>query len=140
MKRLLILILFLFLSADMPSACFKYLIIPSAHSYSDYENLFKAICAVESNHNPLAWIIDTNGKPSVGIVQIQQSRLDHFNKLTGKKYKLSDMYNVKKAKEVFMIYCTDDDFERISRCRNVGPNGMRKKSTEKYWQKVRKHL
>jgi hypothetical protein len=106
-----------------------------------FANLWKAICMVESSNNPLAYHMEDNGFASIGIGQIQQSRLDDFNIKSGKNYRLKQMYDPIKAREVFYFYCNDPyNFEKISREWNGGTHGMRYKQTHEYYLKIQKVL
>ena len=106
------------------------------------EAIWQAICDIESHQNILAYCIDVNGKPSVGIGQIQYSRVREFNQQTGKNYTHNDMFDPVKAREVFDHYAAkSNNEEHIIRCWNGGePNGIKKKSTIKYWNKVKSRL
>jgi len=66
-----------------------------------YDQIWQAVCMVESSGNPLAYNLKEN---AVGISQIRQIRIDEYNQRTGKDYKLIEMYDVEKSKEVFMYY------------------------------------
>lgn len=103
------------------------------------EKLFKAVSAIESNFNPYALNEYEN---AVGIVQIRPIRLKDFNIRTGKNYLLEDMYDISKAKEVFMYYANKykGNIEKIARNWNGGPTGYKKESTLKYWNKVKSKL
>jgi hypothetical protein len=84
--------------------------------------------------------MEDNGFPSIGIVQIQESRLIDFNRRFRQSFTLMDMYVPEKAKIVFMAYASDfrpNNYESIFRCWNGGEKGMEKKSTVIYWQKVK---
>ena len=76
---------------------------------------------------------------ATGIAQVRPIRLKDFNKSTGKNYKLSDMYDINKSKEVFMYYVSYN-LEETIRCWNGGPDAMKKRSTLKYYEKVLKYL
>lgn len=114
-----------------------------AEELNPYESIWDVICRVESNYNPTA-VGDTTIKyHSYGIVQIRQSRLDDYYQRTGIQYTERDMFNVEKSKQVFMYYACEISHtnpERISREWNGGPKGMKKKSTIRYWNKVKKYL
>lgn len=106
-----------------------------------FAKLWKAICMVESSNDPLAYRMEDNGFASIGIGQIQKSRLDDFNIKSGKNYRLEQMYDPIKAKEVFYWYCDDPyDFEKIARLWNGGPMGMMYKQTHEYYLKIQKYL
>ena len=107
---------------------------------SPYEALWNATCKVESGFDINA-IGDKHLKEhSYGIVQVRKARLsDYYNK-TGVMYSERDMFDPAKAKQVFLYYCNGDDMERISREWNGGTKGMSKKSTLKYWHKIKSVL
>ena len=76
-----------------------------------------------------------------GPFQIRPIRLEHYNSLTGKNYTLKEMYDYKKAKEVFMYFATHDrrgrltpnkSFETIAKEWN-GSGPM----TIEYWKNVK---
>ena len=58
--------------------------------------------------------------------------------------KMKDRFSREKSIEMFMIwhnhYHTNSDFEKIARCWNGGPRGMKKDKTIQYWIKVNKEL
>ena len=103
-----------------------------------YEDLWLAVCKVESNFNPYA-IGDLDLKEkSYGIAQIRRVRLDDYNDRTGNRLKLTEMYDPKISKEIFMFYATKfhhTDYEHIARRWNG--SGYK---TLIYWGKVKKHL
>lgn len=104
-----------------------------------YEKLWEAICEVESGGDSYA-IGDRHLKRhSYGIAQIRQSRLDDYARKTGKVYTLRDCFDKEKSREIFMYY-VNPDFETTARLWNGGENGMKKKSTLKYWNKVKRLL
>jgi len=106
------------------------------------EVLWGIMCEVESSGNPWEFIIDSNGKYSVGIAMIQQSRVNDYNKLTGKDYALEDCFDPAVSKEIWYYYADaiGYDPERISREWNGGPKGMQKKSTLMYWKLIKARL
>ena len=108
-----------------------------------FENLFKAVCQVESSGNPLA-VGDKHLKEwSYGICQVRRGRLDDFYNQTGVRYTTDDMFDPMKAKRVFMYYAGQHmphETEYISREWNAGPNFKKVKISKEYWQKVKKHL
>jgi hypothetical protein len=100
-----------------------------------YEVIWQTICQIESNGDSLAFCIDVNGLPSVGIAQIQQSRLQDYNDQSGDSLTIEDMFHPAKAKKVFMWYA-EGDYEAISRRWNGGPLGMQRTATLIYWSKI----
>jgi hypothetical protein len=136
MKRLLLLLsIFAFLIPATPESDNASLYVVRAEKVQPYETIWNLICRVESNNDSLAFCIDCNGLPSVGIAQIQESRLNDYNNRSGDSLTLDDMFHPAKAKKVFMWYC-EGDYESISRKWNGGPEGMENKSTVKYYQKI----
>jgi hypothetical protein len=117
--------------------------ICEGETVNPYERIWDAVCKIESSNDPLAYHMEENGFPSIGIAQIQSSRITDFNKRFRHSYTLMDMYQPKHAKIVFMAYASDfmpNDNESISRCWNGGEKGMQKKSTVIYWTKIKKAL
>jgi len=102
--------------------------------------LFIAIAIVESNLNPNAFNPKEN---AAGIVQIRPILVKDVNRISGKKYTLEDRFSVRKSYEMFCIYLTyykPKTYEQAARMWNGGPKGHLKKSTLKYWKKVKKYL
>jgi hypothetical protein len=113
-------------------------IIAQGDAIDPFHKLWVATYMTESSGEANAYHMEDNGFPSIGIGQIQQSRLDDFNIKTGKNYYLYEMYDPIKAKEVFYFYCDNPyNLEKIARCWNAGPNGMSYKVTVKYWNKIK---
>jgi hypothetical protein len=69
-----------------------------------FESIWRAVCLVESSGRADAYNTEEG---AVGIAQIRKIRIDDFNNRAGKNYKLIEMYDTTKAKEVFMWYCRD---------------------------------
>jgi hypothetical protein len=132
MKKLLLIFMFLILSLNMPSACFKYLIIPSTRSYSEYDVLIKAVVWVESRGD--VWALNVK-EQSAGPMQIRACRVIEYNRRTGKHYQHYEMFDYDKSREIFLYYARDKSFRQAAKDWNgSGP------LTEIYWQKVRKAL
>ena len=104
--------------------------------------LLIAIRAVES----------TNGLTSHNQYQIRDVCVQDVNRIYNTHYTMHNAYNHEKSKEIAILYLTywgneyvksqhriptDETYARIW---NGGPNGWKKKSTKKYWNKVKKHL
>ena len=113
-----------------------YPVILQEEPLNRLEAIWQAVIMVESSGNPDAWVIDINDKPSIGIAQIQQSRVDHFNRLTGKNYSHQDCFDPDISKEIFMFFAQRiGNEERLIKSWN-GSGPM----TEIYYKKVRRHL
>jgi hypothetical protein len=135
MKKLLIITILSFVCINLPSTGYLKLYVLRAQSINPYEQIWGAVCKIESGGDSLAFCIDINGKPSVGIAQVQQIRLDDYNKRSGNNFTLFDMYSPAKAKKVFLYYCNSMDYERI--CRRWNGSGP---MTKLYWKKLTKIL
>lgn len=100
-----------------------------------YENLWQAVCEVESNFDPMAY---NPKEKAIGISQIRPIRINDFNKKAGKDYKHKEMYDPIKSKEVFMWYADKyhpSDYEVIAK----RWNGSGYKTIE-YWKRVKSKL
>ncbi|MCX5675545.1 MAG: transglycosylase SLT domain-containing protein [Planctomycetota bacterium] len=113
--------------------------------------LWRAIVAVESGGNPLAY--NKSGK-SAGIVQIRPLTLLDINRIAemqglDTQFTLADRFDPEKCRLMWRIYLTyygqkytehthlvpsDNVYARIW---NGGPEGWRKSSTLAYWRRVR---
>ena len=134
-KMMTLITTLLFLELSAPSANY-YPVILQTEPLNNFEAIWQAVIMVESSGNPDAWVIDTNGKPSIGIAQIQQSRVDHFNRLTGKDYKHEDCFDAEISKEIFMFFARriGNEEQLIKSWNGSGP------MTEIYYRKVLRHL
>jgi hypothetical protein len=105
-------------------------------------NLITALIAVESSGNDLA--IGDNGR-AIGPLQIHRGVVHDVNRFTGSNYQWQQMTNRVQARAVCEAYlkhygknCTTEQLAR--KWNGGGPAGDKKKATEAYWNKVRKHL
>ena len=134
MKQILLCLIVLMISKQLFAPSATYMIIDKIEPLNPFEKLFNAVCKVESNNDSLAFVIDINGLPSVGIVQIQQCRIDDYNKHTGNHYDLIDCFSQRLSKKIFLFYC-QGDYESIAKHWNgKGP------LTDIYWMKINKIL
>lgn len=134
---LICIILFTFL-AHAPTL--NSILMPKLVPTAPFDRLWTAICMVESSNNPSAL---NRKEMAIGIAQIRECRLSDFNKQTGKCYKLIEMYDPEKSKEVFYHYAKQigiNDLERIAREWNGGPKGMKYRQTAQYWNLVKQQL
>lgn len=108
-----------------------------------WDNLIKAISAVESKGNPRA----VSGK-HVGILQISPIVVDECNRINKlkknvKRYTYGDRYSKKKSIEMFWIiqnfYNKERNLEKAIRLWNGG-SGYTRAGTQKYYNKVIKEL
>ena len=109
---------------------------------SNLSNLITALIAVESSGNDMA--IGDNGR-AIGPLQIHRAVVLDVNKFTGSHYQWQQMTNRAQARAVCQAYlehygknCTTEQLAR--KWNGGGPSGDKKKATEAYWAKVKKHL
>ena len=109
---------------------------------SNLSNLITALIAVESSGNDMA--IGDNGR-AIGPLQIHRAVVLDVNKFTGSHYQWQQMTNRAQARAVCQAYlehygknCSTEQLAR--KWNGGGPSGDKKKATEAYWAKVKKHL
>ena len=103
-----------------------------------YQPLIRAIYLYESGCNPYA--VNTTENAHGGF-QIRQNRLDHYNKLNGTNYVLTDCYDLELSKKIFLYFTTHD-----SSGREIKPKSWEQAAknwngsgpmTETYWENVK---
>jgi len=110
-------------------------IIAGSDGINPFSSLLYATAMVETMGNPLAYNELEN---AVGIFQIRQVRIDEYNRRTGSKYALSDMYDPGLSEKVFLYFASrfgPYKFERIAKSWN-GSGPM----TELYWKRIKEYL
>ena len=139
--KILIILSFLALRAYCPEQ--RCLYIEKVSQIKPYEAIWAAICTHESGNNRYAYHMEKDGWPAVGIAQIRWDRLKDYNQNTGHHYQMKDMYDPGISKKIFTFYAHQIGPyrpEKIIRCWNGGPNGMKIKQTYKYYLNVKKLL
>lgn len=125
MKRILILFGFILL-ATLQIQYHKYAIVKVVKS--NWDIMYEAICAVESENDSLAYNSSSN---AAGIIQLRPIYVKDVNRIQGTKYTLKDRYNPKKCREMFEIYQSyynpEKDIEKAIRihlngCNNYNTN------------------
>jgi len=118
------------------------IVVFEAVNLNPFQSLWIATTIVESGGDPFAYNATDQKGGSWGIVQIGQSMLNAFNAENRTNYVLNDCFDVSVSKKVFMWHFQKQypDIEAASRSYNGGVNWKNKKSTEKYYLKVKKHL
>lgn len=108
--------------------------------------LIPLLIQVESSGNPNA--IGDGGK-AVGILQIHPVVVEDVNRIYQTKYTEKDRLNKAKSMSICRLYLKyygtryqlktgkKADIEVLSRIWNGGPDGWKKQSTIKYWEKVK---
>jgi hypothetical protein len=100
-----------------------------------FKELINAIGMVETRYDTLAYNPDED---AVGYFQIRPIRLLDFNKRTGSKYSMNDMFKYNISEKVFLYYANELgpwNLERIARDWNGSG-----KNTILYWNQVKKYL
>jgi hypothetical protein len=105
-------------------------------------SLISALMIVESSNNDMA--IGDQGR-AIGCLQIHKAVVLDVNRITGSHYRHQDMTNRVQARAVCEAYlkhwgkgCTTEQLAR--KWNGGGPSGDKKKATEAYWLRVKKHL
>ncbi len=119
----------------------------SAITDADMTKVLSAIRVVESNNNDDA--VGDNGK-AIGVYQIWKSYWKDATERSGIDGKYQDCFESDYADTIVRAYmkryATENrlgrevTMEDIARIHNGGPNGYKKQSTNKYWNKVQKEL
>lgn len=112
-----------------------------------YISLIIALITVESNGNDFE--IGDGGK-ALGCLQMHAAYVQDAAEHAGKDWVHEDALIRDVAVQIFMAYMDryataerlgrEPTAEDIARIHNGGPNGYKKKSTVKYWVKVKKQL
>lgn len=126
----MLIMLFLLICLNSYAPNHRTIAILQREVFNVYDNLIAAIIAVESHGDTLALNIK---EQAVGLFQIRQCRVDHFNQLTGKNYQLWEMFDYDKSREVFILFANLLQEPEIiaKRWNGSGPQ------TETYWNKVK---
>ena len=121
----------------------------TAHALTEKElsDVLTAIRAVESNNNPNA--VGDSGN-AIGVYQIWEVYWKDATERSGIGGKYRDCFDPDYADRIVRAYmdryATEKrlgrpvTMEDIARIHNGGPNGYKKKSTLKYWSKVKCHI
>lgn len=112
-------------------------------------DIYHAIAVVESGLDTMAI---GDGGDAVGMYQIHKIYVDDVNRIANTSYTYNDRFNKEKSLEMVKIYLNhyskvyknktgkEATNEVKARIHNGGPDGWSKKSTERYWKKVKKYL
>jgi len=105
------------------------------------DNLVEAIIQVESRGNDSAY---NPKEDAVGCMQIRPIMVREVNRLIGKdSFNLDDRWDRDKSIGMFYViksHTKNPTDEKLARNWNGGWKGYKKKSTLKYWNKVKKEL
>jgi len=110
--------------------------------------LLQSIIKVESNGDSLA-VGDTHmSTPSIGLLQIRRVMVREVNRILkkqgiDKRYLYKDRWSATKSIEMYYIWKDyhhkQSSNEVIARNWNGGTYGFKKRTTQKYWTKVKKN-
>ena len=130
---------FLFFSLFINQATSSFEVVKVTPIIQD--RLIEAIIHVESRGDSMAY---NAGEDAVGVLQIRPIMMREVNRLLKEnKYTLDDRWSKSKSIEMFNVikqHTTNPTNEILARNWNGGWNGYKKKSTLKYWQKVKTQL
>ena len=131
--------LFFPLLINYATSSFEVVMVKTTPTIQD--SLIDAIIHVESRGDSMAY---NAGEDAVGVLQIRPIMMREVNRLLKKnKYTLDDRWSKSKSIEMFNVikdHTTNPTNERLARNWNGGWNGYKKKSTLKYWNKVKTQL
>ncbi len=100
-----------------------------------FNGLMYAIGMVETMGNVSAYNVIEN---AVGKYQIRQVRIDDYNRRTGSKYVLEDMFDLRLSEKVFLYFASQIGpyhFEKIAK--NWNGSGPK---TDFYWKRIKAYL
>jgi len=118
------------------------LVTSSTRAEPTRDQLWHAVCQVESGGNPKA---HAKGEDARGIAQIRAIMVKDVNRILGHaKYTHDDAWDPVKSREMFDVYLDHywpgGTAEECARAWNGGPRGPSKPATADYWRKVKWHL
>lgn len=134
-RKLMYTILFLLIcfGAEAPES--NTFVILESPRIRPFSVLMYATAMVETMGNILAYNEFEN---AVGIFQIRQVKVDEYNRLTGSKFILTDMFEYANSEKVFLYFASrvgPYNFEKIAKAWNgSGPR------TEFYWKRIKEYL
>ena len=133
--------LFLFFSLFINQATSSFEVVRVTTTPIIQDSLIDAIIHVESRGDSMAY---NAGEDAVGVLQIRPIMMREVNRLLQEnKYTLADRWSKSKSIEMFNVikqHTTNPTNEILARNWNGGWNGYKKKSTLKYWNKVKTQL
>jgi len=138
MKMITLTLILTLFTATLKAPNQRVIYIDQPEGINPFENVWKAVCQVESSGDPFA-IGDKHLKEwSYGISQIRQVRLDHYYDRTGIRYYEKDMFSPAKSKQVFMYFADQIGPYNLEKViRNWNGSG---KKTYKYLAKVKNQM
>ncbi|MFZ0283531.1 MAG: hypothetical protein WAL29_17900 [Bacteroidales bacterium] len=134
-RKLIISLVFFSLAFTALAPVNKSLVISRPQQINPFASLIYATGMVETLGNNMAYNEHEN---AVGIFQIRQVRVDDYNRRTGAKYRLHDMFDYSISEKIFLYFASlvgPYDLERIAKGWN-GSGPM----TEDYWKRIKMYL
>jgi hypothetical protein len=121
------------LRASSPStSCFVLFEAPVAEPYS---RLMNAIGFVETMNDNQAY---NPREEAVGIFQIRPIRLEDYNRRTGSRYKMNDLFRYEISKKIFIYYAElIGPYNQEQIARNWNGSGH---MTNYYWKRIREYI
>jgi hypothetical protein len=133
--KLLLITSFLFVALKSVAPDSNTVMLLQPKPIEPFHELMYAIGMVETMGNVSAYNEFEN---AVGIFQIRQVRIDDYNRRTGNKYALEDMFNSELSEKVFLYFASQAGpyhLEKIARAWN-GSGPM----TDFYWKRIKTFL
>ena len=134
-RRAIFASLFLLMTYNASAPDSNHIVVVRPQPINPFSALIYATGMVETKGN--IWAFNEHEK-AAGIFQIRQVRIDDYNKRTGNKYTLTDMFDYEISEKIFLYFASlvgPYDFERIAkRWNGSGP------MTEMYWKRIKAYL
>lgn len=133
--KVLLFSLFMLLALRVSAPERQSLYVFEPEQIEPFNDLIHAIGMVETRCDTLAY---NSEEKAAGFFQIRPVRLEDYNRRTGSKYTLYDMFNFEISKKIFLYYASltgPYNFEQIAR--NWNGSGPR---TNAYWKSVKAYL
>jgi hypothetical protein len=135
LKKLVFMIFFLAICLGAVAPESKTFVILESPHIKPFTAVMYATAMVETMGNNLAYNELEN---AVGIFQIRQVKVDEYNRLTGSKFILTDMFEYKNSEKIFLYFASKAgpyNIEKIAKAWNgSGPR------TEYYWKRIKEYL
>jgi len=135
LKRFFLAVLFISFTLKVVAPAQKFILIYEPSPVTPFTALMNAIATVETMGNSNAY---NEKEQAAGVFQIRQVRIDEYNRLTGNKYTLKDVFDREISEKIFLYFASRIGPYRIEKiARDWNGSGPK---TELYWRKVKKYL
>jgi hypothetical protein len=135
MKKVLLIIIFLLSALRVVAPVQKAIFVPHSPPVEPFKKLIHAVGMVEAKGDTTAF---NKIEQAVGFFQIRPIRVKDYNRRTGSRYTLKDMFDYEISEKVFLYYASrigPYNFEKIAK--NWNGSGVK---TLDYWKRIKKHL